>query len=123
MKANLDEGISIYKQIQNAVEEDILSGAIAEESPIPSTNQFAKLFGINPATAAKGVSLLAEENIVYKKRGIGMYVTAGARDAILSKRRWAFYNSFIEVVNKAEDLGVGKSELIQMIQEGGVAEL
>ena len=118
MKAILEEGTSIYLQIQQAVEDDILNGIIAEEDPIPSTNQFAKHYTINPATAAKGVGLLADDGIVYKKRGIGMYVATGAREIILNKRRQAFHNSFIAIVKQAEALGIGKSELIKMIEEG-----
>jgi len=118
MKAILEEGKSIYLQISQSVEDDILNGLLAEEEPIPSTNQFAKHYAINPATAAKGVSLLTEEGIVYKKRGIGMYVATGAKEIILNKRRNEFYESFKEVIRQAEALGVAKKELVQMIERG-----
>ena len=118
MKAILEDGKSIYLQISQSIEEDILNGLIAEEEPVPSTNQLAKYYSINPATAAKGVSLLTDEGIIYKKRGIGMYVKTGAREIILNKRRQEFYESFKESLEKASGLGIAKSELIKIIEEG-----
>lgn len=117
MKAILEEGKSIYLQISQSIEDDILNGIIAEEESVPSTNQLAKHYSINPATAAKGVSLLAEEGVIYKKRGIGMYVKTGAREIILNKRRQEFYESFIASLAKASGLGIAKSELIKIIKE------
>jgi len=118
LKAILEDGKSIYLQISQSIEEDILNGLIAEEEPVPSTNQLAKYYSINPATAAKGVSLLTDEGIIYKKRGIGMYVKTGAREIILNKRRQEFYESFKESLEKASGLGIAKSELIKIIEEG-----
>jgi len=117
LKAILEEGKSIYLQISQSIEDDILNGIIAEEESVPSTNQLAKHYSINPATAAKGVSLLAEEGVIYKKRGIGMYVKTGAREIILNKRRQEFYESFIASLAKASGLGIAKSELIKIIKE------
>ena len=118
MKAILEEGTSIYLQISQSIEDDILNGIIVEEDPIPSTNQFAKFYGINPATAAKGVGMLADEGIVYKKRGIGMYVATGAKEIIRAKRKRAFYENFIDVLVRAKALGVTKAELIKLVEEG-----
>jgi len=117
LKAILEDGKSIYLQISQSIEDDILNGIIAEEESVPSTNQLAKHYSINPATAAKGVSLLAEEGVIYKKRGIGMYVKTGAREIILNKRRQEFYESFIASLAKASGLGIAKSELIKIIKE------
>jgi len=118
LKAILEEGTSIYLQISQSIEDDILNGIIVEEDPIPSTNQFAKFYGINPATAAKGVGMLADEGIVYKKRGIGMYVATGAKEIIRAKRKRAFYENFIDVLVRAKALGVTKAELIKLVEEG-----
>lgn len=117
MKAILEEGKSIYLQISQSIEDDILNGMIAEEESVPSTNQLAKHYSINPATAAKGVSLLTDDGIIYKKRGIGMYVKTGAREIILNKRRQEFYESFIASLEKASELDIAKSELIKLIEE------
>ena len=117
MKAILEDGKSIYLQISQSIEDDIFSGIIAEEEPVPSTNQLARHYAINPATAAKGVGLLTDEGIIYKKRGIGMYVKTGAKEIILNKRRAEFYENFSTSLKKAVDLGIDKSELIKMIKE------
>jgi putative sterol carrier protein len=63
---------------------------------VPSTNELAKLYAINPATAAKGVNILVDEGVLYKKRGIGMFVSAGAKEAILSRRKNEFYDNYVK---------------------------
>ena len=123
MKAALDDRKSIFLQIAEAIEDDILTGLIAEEELIPSTNQLARHYTINPATAAKGVNILTDEGIVYKKRGIGMCVTTGAKTRITSKRKQDFYNSYVAaLIREAAKLGIQKTELIEMIEKGDVNE-
>ncbi|MCL2089287.1 MAG: GntR family transcriptional regulator [Oscillospiraceae bacterium] len=123
MKAVLEDGKNIYLQISEAIQDDILAGLIGEEELIPSKNQIAKHFQINPVTALKGVNLLADEGIVYPKRGIGMCVTSGAREAILQKRRRGLYETYVRaLIREAEKLGVSKSELIKMIESGETHE-
>ena len=119
MKAILDDRTSIYLQISQSIEDDIFYGVIKEEDPVPSTNQLARHYKINPATAAKGVSLLADDGIIYKKRGIGMYVKTGAKEIILNKRRLQFEQNFKELLHNAGTLGIAKSELIKIIKEDG----
>ncbi|MDR1002952.1 MAG: GntR family transcriptional regulator [Oscillospiraceae bacterium] len=117
MKAILDGSKSIFIQICEAVEDGILTGEIGEEQPVPSTNQFAKHFSINPATAAKGVNLLVDEGIIYKKRGIGMFVAAGAREKIRRKRKQAFIRDKLnELLSEAEKLDISKAEIIEIIE-------
>lgn len=107
MRAILEEGKSIYLQISEAIEDDILTGAIAEEALIPSTNKIARHYAINPATAAKGVSILVDEGIVYKKRGIGMCVKTGAKEIILEKRKNSFYDNYmVALMLEASKLGL-----------------
>ncbi len=109
---------SIYLQISEMIETDIMRGILEEESRVPSTNELAKLYAINPATAAKGVNILVDEQIIYKKRGIGMFVSPGAKERILQKRRSMFYENYVKgLVVEAESLGISKEELINMIQE------
>ncbi len=118
MKAVLEDGKSIYLQISESIEDDILTGVIREEDLIPSTNQFAKHYQINPATAAKGVNLLVDDGIIYKKRGIGMCVKTGAREVIMGKRRRDFYETYVTALaREAKKLGISKPELIKMIEE------
>lgn len=90
MQELLNQEKSIYLQIKEMIERDILRDILLEEERVPSTNELAKLYAINPATAAKGVNLLVDEGILYKKRGIGMFVAAGAKEAIRKKRREHF---------------------------------
>ena len=78
MNQRLTEDKSIYLQISQMIETNILRGILLEKERVPSTNELAKLYTINPATAAKGINLLVDAGILYKKRGIGMFVAAGA---------------------------------------------
>ena len=110
----LNEQTSIYLQIAQMMENDILRGIYQEQ--VPSTNELARQFRINPATAAKGVNLLVEEGILYKKRGIGMFVSTGAVAAIRQKRKAAFYEDYVKtLVNEAKNLHIDKAELLEMI--------
>ena len=94
MQELLNQEKSIYLQIKEMIEQDILRDILLEEERVPSTNELAKLYAINPATAAKGVNLLVDEGILYKKRGIGMFVAAGAKEAIRKKRREHFFENY-----------------------------
>ena len=119
MNEILTQEKSIYLQISEMIENDILRGILLEEERVPSTNELAKLYAINPATAAKGVNILVEQGILYKKRGIGMFVAGGAKEMILKSRRSAFYDSFIrKLLEEAASIGLGKEEVIAMIREG-----
>lgn len=122
MQELLNQEKSIYLQIKEMIERDILRDILLEEERVPSTNELAKLYAINPATAAKGVNLLVDEGILYKKRGIGMFVAAGAKEAIRKKRREHFFEDYIKaMLAEAANLGISKEELIEMIawNQGG----
>ena len=92
MNEILTQEKSIYIQIKEMIESDILRDILLEEERVPSTNELAKLYAINPATAAKGVNLLVDEGILYKKRGIGMFVAEGAKEQIMKKKIEHFYD-------------------------------
>ena len=116
MQELLNQEKSIYLQIKEMIEQDILRDILLEEERVPSTNELAKLYAINPATAAKGVNLLVDEGILYKKRGIGMFVAAGAKEAIRKKRREHFFEDYVKaMLAEAANLGISKEELIEMI--------
>ena len=122
MQELLNQEKSIYLQIKEMIERDILRDILLEEERVPSTNELAKLYAINPATAAKGVNLLVDEGILYKKRGIGMIVAAGAKEAIRKKRREHFFEDYVKaMLAEAANLGISKKELIEMIawNQGG----
>lgn len=119
MNEILTQEKSIYLQIAEMIETDILRDILLEEERVPSTNELAKLYAINPATAAKGVNILVDEGVLYKKRGIGMFVSAGAKEAILSRRKNEFYDNYVKkLLEEAARIGLGKEEVIQLIQSG-----
>ncbi|MGO4536306.1 GntR family transcriptional regulator [Leifsonia sp. 2MCAF36] len=113
----IDEGKPIFVQIAEQIEDDIIDGIYPAETQVPSTNEFAAFHRINPATAGKGMGLLVDEGILYKKRGIGMFVTEGARERLIAKRRDAFPAEYLgPLLTEAAKLGIGPDELTRMIQ-------
>ncbi|NMA84836.1 MAG: GntR family transcriptional regulator [Epulopiscium sp.] len=118
MLIDINSDKSIYIQISEAIENEILIGNLQEEEQAPSTNQFAKVYQINPATAGKGLNLLVEEEILYKKRGIGMFVALGAKKKILKKRQKNFFTEKLpEIIGEAQRLEISTEELINFIVE------
>lgn len=125
MHGTLNDQSLIYLQIAQMLEDDILRGVYREEEQVPSTNELARGYNINPATAAKGINLLVADGILYKKRGIGMFVAPGAELAVLKKRKAAFYDGYIKpLVKEGASLGLAGEELLAMvrlaIEEGAV---
>lgn len=117
MKPEFDTEKSIYLQIAENIEDDILQNIIEEETQVPSTNQLAVMYRINPATAAKGINMLVNEEILYKKRGIGMFVSEGAVKKIRSRRKTAFYDKYIvPLLVEASNLEISKDEITDMLK-------
>jgi len=115
----MDDSRPIFMQIAERIEDDIINGELPEESQVPSTNQFAALYRINPATAAKGVNLLVDEGLLYKKRGVGMFVKSGARAELREKRKDQFYEQYVvTMIREAEKLGITTEQLTEMIRKG-----
>lgn len=116
---NFDSELPIYLQLAEAIEDDILKGIIAEDGQVPSTTEISIAARINPATARKGINLLVDEGIIYKKRGVGMFVSVGARERIKTKRRDQFFEKFVEtMLDEARKLKITKEELVAMIRGG-----
>ena len=119
MKSLINDDRPIFIQIAERIEDDIIEGVLLEESQVPSTNQFAAFYKINPATAAKGVNLLVDEGILFKKRGIGMFVAEGARAKVMEKRKEQFYEQYVvTMIQEAEKLGITVDHLTEMIRRG-----
>ena len=117
VNGTLNDQSSIYLQIAKMLEDSILRGIYQEGEQVPSTNELARQYSINPATAAKGINLLVDEGVLYKKRGIGMFVTEGAVALVQQKRRAAFYQQYVTALAKeAKSLGLGEEELTGMIR-------
>lgn len=115
----MDDSRPIFLQIAEQVENDIIAGVVAEESQVPSTNEFAAFYRINPATALKGVNLLVDAGVIYKKRGIGMFVVAGARERVMARRRDQFLVEFVRpLLTEASKLGISARQLSSMIETG-----
>lgn len=114
----LDEGAPIFSQIAERLAEDIAEGTLAEGDRVPSTNELAAFYRINPATAAKGINVLADTGLVEKRRGIGMFVASGARARLLGDRRQRFAERFVEpMVAEASRLGIDEDTLMSLIRE------
>ena len=113
----MDDSKPIYMQIAQGIEDDILNGLLKEEEQVMSTNQFSEVYGINPATSRKGINILTEEDILYKKRGIGMFVKPGAKEYIKGKRRKSFFKDFVlKTIKEGEKVDINKEEIIDMIK-------
>jgi len=117
MILELTNEIPIYIQISQAIEDNILKGIFKEEEIIPSTTEISVKFKINPATVAKGFNLLVDEGIIYKKRGIGMFVSTGSKDLLMEKRKDSFYKKYIvSLIEEAKRLDISTVDIINMIE-------
>ena len=117
MKLTLDSQRPIYLQIKEGIEEDIVSGQLAEDEQIPSVNQMVNFYNINPVTVLKGINLLVDEETIYKKRGIGMYVSPGASERLKKRYSKSFFEEYIEpLTRQAKPLGFTLPEIYKMIE-------
>lgn len=108
--------IPIYRQIAQQIEQDILTERLQEEEKVMSTNQYAAHYRINPATAQKAFQSLVDEGVLYKKRGIGMFVSPGAQELLLKQRRERFLEDvLLPMLNEARAIGISDEELIGYI--------
>ncbi|WP_407358878.1 GntR family transcriptional regulator [Microbacterium sp. LTA6] len=114
----IEEGKPLFLQIAEQIEDSILEGSLAEEAQAPSTNELAAFYRINPATAAKGVAVLTDKGVIYKRRGIGMFVSEGARALLLGERREVFADRYIDpLLAEARTLGLDASDLAALLTE------
>ena len=109
----------IFIQIAEQLGDSIFTGVFPEETKIPSTNEISALLNINPHTVLKGMNILVDEEIIYKKRGLGMFVKTGAVEKIRKKRQGQFYDQFVAaLIEEAEKLKMTKEEIIALIERG-----
>ncbi|WP_166979704.1 GntR family transcriptional regulator [Paramicrobacterium fandaimingii] len=112
----LDEGRPLFVQIAEQIENDILDGTYPEETAVPSTNALAAFLRINPATAGKGLNRLVDTGILYKRRGIGMFVASGAKRQLMESRKTSFAMEYVApLVHEASKLGLSTDDLIALI--------
>ena len=119
MKIDFQSQTPIFLQVSQGLEDEILSGIYGEEEQIPSITELSANYKINPATALKGINLLVDGGIVYKKRGIGMFVASGAVQKLKEKRQEEFYNQYIlPLVQEAKRLDIEPATLQEWIERG-----
>jgi DNA-binding transcriptional regulator YhcF (GntR family) len=118
--AGLDEGTPLFAQVADRLAGEIADGGLAEGERVPSTNELAAFYRINPATAAKGINVLADDGLLEKRRGIGMFVATGARQRLQARRRAEFTQRYVKpLLTEAARLGIGTDKLFVLILEAG----
>ncbi|MBE6804159.1 MAG: GntR family transcriptional regulator [Clostridia bacterium] len=123
MVFSFTEDKPLYLQIAEQLEDAIFIGAYKEETQIPSTTELSVSLQMNPATVLKGMNILVAENIIYKKRGLGMFVCTGAVERIKQKRQEKFYDDFVlPLLDEAKKLGLNNNEIINLIEKRGDKE-
>jgi len=118
LKLELNDHEPIFIQISKAIEDEILCDSIKEGMQVPSTTELSKFYKINPATVLKGVNILVDKEILFKKRGIGMFVSKGAKEIIKNGRKENFKEVYLkDLISEAKKLGITKKELLDMISD------
>ncbi len=118
-----DDRSPIYRQIAERIKADVLSGALEGDDQIMSTNQYAAFYRINPATAAKAFAELVDEGVLYKRRGIGMFVSPDARERLRAEHRERFFADVVDpMVAEAKTIGVPLDDVVARIQQLAQAE-
>lgn len=107
-----DDGTPIYLQIADRIRDEILRGELAEDGPVMSTNEYAAFFRINPATVGKAFHLLVDDGLLYKRRGIGMFVSPDARSRLRDQRRARFFDVVVDpMLDEAEAIGIALEDI------------
>lgn len=117
MNLEFTNDVPIYIQIAQSIEDSILKDIFKENEIIPSTTEISVKYKINPATVAKGFNILVNEGIIYKRRGIGMFVSEGSKELLINRRKERFFNDYIiSLLDEAKKLNISKEDVIKMIQ-------
>lgn len=118
MNFTFDDKQPIFQQVADMIEDDILNGTFQTDEQILSVAQFSQTFRINPATVVKGIGLLVNDGILYKKRGLGMFVSADAMQKIRMKRKERFSKKLLsDLLAEADKLALTTDEIIEMIKQ------
>lgn len=113
----IDDSRPLFMQIADRIAEGIVDGTYPEDTAVPSTNELARHLRINPATAGKGLTLLVDEGVLVKRRGIGMFVAVGARDQLVHDRSKSFAAEYVApMIRAAKQLGLSREELLAAIE-------
>lgn len=118
LRPTLDESQPIFQQIADMLRNDIVEGRLQENKKVPSENEISDFYNINRATVRKGLQVLVEEDVIYKKRGIGMFVVEGAREKLLNERKNQYRQDYIKpLLEEANRLGISLEAVMKLIQE------
>lgn len=117
MSSTFDDRTPIYRQIAGQLREDIVTGLLGDDEQVMSTNQYAAFHRINPATVAKAFQELVDDGLLYKRRGLGMFVAPGAGDRLRADRRSRFFDDVLApVIAEAERLAIPVDEVVDAIR-------
>ncbi len=117
MKPTLDESQPLFQQIAVLIMDEIIDGRIKEEEQVPSTNELSRFYNINPATARKGLQALVDKEIIYKQRGVGMFVSKGAKEKLILERKEQFYEEYVApLLKEANRIHLDEQMVIELIK-------
>lgn len=115
---SFDDNSPLFLQIKERIEDQIINGTLGVDDQIPSTTQIVAFYKINHITVSKGVNLLVDEGILYKKRGVGMFVSKGAKRMLIEKRKQSFLTQYLKpMLVEAKKLGIDIKTLIEMMEK------
>ncbi|SDG76099.1 transcriptional regulator, GntR family [Pelagibacterium luteolum] len=111
-----DDRSPIYRQIADRIKADVANGTLSPDEQVMSTNQYASFYAINPATAAKAFAQLVDEGVLYKRRGVGMFVSPGAREALVSDKRTKYFDAVLgPALDEAEAIGIDPKDIFEFL--------
>ena len=114
MEPQWDDSLPIYRQLRDRVVAMILEGVLKEGDPLPSVRNVAAEFRLNPLTVLKGYQQLVDEQLVEKRRGLGMFVSVGARKALLKDERQRFLEEeWPKIYATIQRLGLSAGDLLR----------
>lgn len=108
----------LFIQIKEKIEDQIVNDQLLEGEQVPSTTQLSTFYKINHITVLKGINMLVDSGLIYKKRGVGMFVAEGAKEKLFQTRKNAFANDFVmPMIQEADNLGLSSGELLEIITQ------
>lgn len=112
-----DDRSPIYLQIAEQIRRDVATGELGEGDQVMSTTQYATTYRINPATANRAMALLVDEGVVHKRRGVGMFVSQGARERVVAARRSTYWAEVLDpALAEARALGIETAAIIDHVR-------
>ncbi len=118
MKASLDESQPIFQQIAQMIMDEIIDGHLQEEEKVPSEDELSRFYNINRATVRNGLQALVDAGLIYKQRGIGMFVKKEAKKILLAERQKKFRADYLlPMLKEAERIGISSKAVIELIDE------